>query len=223
MSYTARRQALSLETRTHTHTLFLPCPSSFDTAGGRCDLSHMPGGVGEKQTPRHLHNPPAKRTKQPPESTSRAPVEYSYPQHVPGRYRGKQDPYKARRGSETRWHTPTAPHPPPTGAGGNDSSPKPGNKAKPNAHSAAWLSPGTHTTYQPAPKPTTSHPSAGEDSTPSTTAKSSAEHATEAKATEHNQTFNSNNKPQKTLSHGEKPANLHREHPLHRRARPRTA
>ena len=151
----------------------------------------------EKTTTPAQTEHPLKLTKQPPESTSRARVEYSYPQRFQGRCSGKQDPYRARRGSETRWHTPTAQPAKPTDAGGNDSSPKPDNKAKPNAHSAEQPSPGTHTSYQPAPKPTTSHPSAGEDSTPSTTGKSSAEHATEAKATEHNQTSSSNNKPQK--------------------------
>lgn len=154
-------------------------------------------GVVEKTNTPACSRHPLRATKQPPESISRVRARYSYPQRFPGCYRGKQDPYRARRGSETRWHTPTAPHPPPIVAGGNDSSPKPNNKAKPNAHSAESPSPGTRTTYQPAPKPTTSHPSAGEDSTPSTTAKSSAEHATEAKATEHNQTSSSNNKPQK--------------------------
>ena len=154
---------------------------------------------------------------------SRARARYSYPQHLSGRYRSNERLTGAIGDQGTRWHTPTAPHPPHTGAGGNDSSPKPDSKAKPNAHSAEQPSPGTHTTYQPAPKPTTSHPSAAVDSTPSTTGKSSAEHATEAKATEHNQTSNSNNKPQKTLFHGDKPANPRREHPLHRRARPRTA
>ena len=154
-------------------------------------------GVVEKtNTPAQTEHP-LKRTKQPPESTSRARARYSYPQRFPGRYRGKQDPYRARRGSETRWHTPTAPHPPPIGAGGQDSSPKPDSKAKPNAHSAEPPSPGTLMICQPAPKPTTSHPSAGEDSTPSTTGKSSAEHATEAKAIAANQTLVSNNKPQK--------------------------
>lgn len=173
-------------------------------------------------TPPHTEHP-LKRTKQPPESISRARVEYSYPQRFPGRYRSNERLTGAIDDRETRWHTPTAQPAKPTDAGGNDSSPKPDNKAKPNAHSAEPPSPGTPMTCQPAPKPTTSHPSAGEDSTPSTTGKSSAEHATEAKATEHNQTSNSNNKPQKHLFHGEKPANPHRGHPLHTRARPRTA
>ena len=156
-----------------------------------------PMGVVEKtNTPAHTEHP-LKRTKQPPESNSRAPVGYSYPQTIPGRYRSKHDPYRARRGTDTSWHTPTAQPAKPTGAGGQDSSPKPDNKAKPNAHSAEPPSPGTHMTYQPAPKPTTSHPSAGEDSTPSTTGKSFAEHATEAKAIAANQTSSSNNKPQK--------------------------
>lgn len=140
---------------------------------------------------------PLKRTKQGLESNGRARARYSYPQRFPGRYRGKQDPYRASRGTDTSWHAPTAQPAKPTGAGGNDSSPKPVSKAKPNAPYVESPSHGTHTTYQQAPKPTTSHPSAEEDSTPSTTGKSSAEHATEAKATEHNQTSNSNNKPQK--------------------------
>lgn len=149
-----------------------------------------PRGVVEKTTtPAH--------TKRPPESIGRAPVEYSYPQHIPGRYRSNERLTGAIGDRGTSWHTPTAPHQPHTGAGGNDSSPKPDNKAKPNAHSAEQPSPGTPTSYQQAPKPTTSHPSAGEDSTPSTTGKSSAEHATEAKAIAANQTSNSNNKPQK--------------------------
>lgn len=130
MSYTARRQALSCETRTPIHPLFLlPCPTSSDTAGGRCDLSHTHGGSWENKHP-------PKRTKQPPESISRARIEYSYPQRFPGCQRGKQDPYRARRGSETRWHAPTAQPAKPIGAGGRDSSPKPDSKAKPNAHSA---------------------------------------------------------------------------------------
>lgn len=156
-----------------------------------------PMGVVEKTIAPPQTEHPLKHTKQPPESNDRARARYSYPQQFPSRYRGRQDSYRARRGSETRWHTPTAPHPPHTDAGGNDSSPKPNSKAKPPAHSAESPSPGTHTSYQPAPKPTTSHPSAGEDSTPSTTGKSSAEHATEAKAIAANQTSSSNNKPQK--------------------------
>ena len=156
-----------------------------------------PVGVVEKTTtPPQTEHPP-KRTKQGLGSNSRAPVEYSYPQTILGRYRGKHDPYRARRGIDTSWHAPIAQQAKPTGAGGQGSSPKPDSKAKPNAHSAEPPSPGTHTSYQPAPKPTTSHPSAGEDSTPSTTGKSSAEHATEAKAIAANQTLVSNNKPQK--------------------------
>ncbi|AII28760.1 hypothetical protein PHL041M10_44 [Propionibacterium phage PHL041M10] len=154
-------------------------------------------GVGEENNHPGTNRTPPKRTKQPPESMSRARARYSYPQHFSGRYRSNERLTGAIGDQGTRWHTPTAPHHQPTGAGGQDSSPKPDSKAKPNAHSAEQPSPGTHTTYQPAPKPTTSHPSAGEDSTPSTTGKSSAEHATEAKATEHNQTSSSNNKPQK--------------------------
>lgn len=154
-------------------------------------------GVVEKTTTPAQTEHPLKRTKQPPESNSRASVEYSYPQHVPGCYRSNERLTGAIGEQGTSWHTPTAPHPPHTGAGGNDSSPKPDNKAKPNAHSAEQPSPGTHTTCQPAPKPTTSHPSAAGDSTPSTTGKSSAEHATEAKAIAANQTSHSNNKPQK--------------------------
>ena len=156
-----------------------------------------PMGVVEKTTTPERSRHPLKRTKQPPESISRAPVWYSYPQRFPSSQRGNESPYRAKRGVDARWHTPTAPHPPPTGAGGQDSSPKHASKAKQNAHSAEPPSPGAHTIYRQAPKPTTSHPSAGEDSTPSTTAKSSAEHATEAKAIAANQTFNSNNKPQK--------------------------
>lgn len=154
-------------------------------------------GVVEKTTTPERLRHPLKRTKQCLGSNGRAPVEYSYPPTIPGRYRSNERLTGVIGDWGTRWHTPTAPHPPPIGAGGQDSSPKHASRAKPNAHSAEPPSPGTHTTYQPAPKPTTSHPSAGEDSTPSTTGKSSAEHATEAKATEHNQTSNSNNKPQK--------------------------
>lgn len=182
-----------------------------------------PVGVVEKTTTPPSTEHPLKQTKQALESIGRASVGYSYPQHVPGRYRGNQRLTGTIGERGTRWHTPTAPHPPHTGAGGNDSSSKPDNKAKPNAPCVEPPSPGTPTSYQPAPKPTTSHPSAGEDSTPSTTGKSSAEHATEAKATEHNQTSNSNNKPQKPLFHGEKPATPDGDHPLHTRARPRTA
>ena len=147
-------------------------------------------------TPAHTEHP-LKRTKQGLGSTSRAPVEYSHPQRFQGRYRSNERLTGAIGDQGTRWHTPTAPHHQPTGAGGQGSSPKHDNKAKQNAHSAEQPSPGTHTSYQPAPKPTTSHPSAGEDSTPSTTGKSSAEHATEAKAIAANQTSHSNNKPQK--------------------------
>ena len=156
-----------------------------------------PMGVVEKtNTPAQTEHP-LKRTKQPPESISRARARYSYPQTIPSPYGSNERPTGAMGDRGTRWHAPTAPHLPHTGAGGNDSSPKPNNKAKPNAHSAEPPSPGTHTSYQPAPKPTTSHPSAGEDSTPSTTGKSSAEHATEAKAIAANQTSSFNNKPQK--------------------------
>lgn len=154
-------------------------------------------GVVEKTTTPAQTEHPLKRTKRPLGSNSRAPVEYSYPQTIPGRYRSNERLTGAIGEQGTRWHTPTAPHPPHTGAGGQDSSPKPNNKAKPNAHSAEQPSPGTHTTYRHPQRPTTSHPSAGEDSTPSTTAKSSAEHATEAKAIAANQTLVSNNKPQK--------------------------
>lgn len=156
-----------------------------------------PMGVVEKtNTPARSRHPP-KSTKQPPESNGRARARYSYPQRFPGRYRSNERLTGAIGEQGTSWHTPTVPHPPHTGAGGNDSSPKPGSKDKPNAHSAESPSPGTHTTYQQAPKPTTSHPSAAGDSTPSTTGKSSAEHATEAKAIAANQTSSSNNKPQK--------------------------
>ena len=180
-------------------------------------------GVVEKTTTPPQTEHPLKRTKQGPESNDRARARCSYPQHIPGCYRGNERLTGAIGEQEARWHTPTAPHPPHTAAGGNDSSPKPNIKAKPNAPYVEPPSPGTHTTYQPAPKPTTSPQSAEEDSTPSTTAKSSAEHATEAKAIAANQTFDSNNKPQKPSSHGNKTANPHRDHPLHRRARPRTA
>ena len=152
--------------RLHSSTpFFLSCPSLLTQLGGDVIFLTCQGVVEKTNTPAQTEHPP-KRTKRPPESISRARARYSYPQRFPSRYRGKQDPYKARRGSETRWHTPTAPHPPHTGAGGQDSSLKPDNKVKPNAHSAEPPSPGTHTSYQPAPKPTTSHPSAGEDSTP---------------------------------------------------------
>ena len=125
-----------------------------------------PMGVVEKtNTPAQTEHPP-KRTKQPLGSNSRAPVEYSYHKTILGRYRGNERLAGVIGDWGTRWHTPTAPHPPHTDAGGSDSSPKPNNKAKPNAHSAEPPSPGTHTSYQQAPKPTTSHPSAGEDSTP---------------------------------------------------------
>lgn len=154
------------------------------------------GVVGKTTTPTQTEHP-LKRTKQPPESMSRASVGYSYPQRIPGHQRGNERLTGAMGDKGTRWHAPTAPPPPHTGAGGNDSSPKPDSKAKPPAHSAEQPSPGTHTTCQPAPKPTTSHPSAAGDSTPSTTGKSSAEHATEAKAIAANQTLVSNNKPQK--------------------------
>lgn len=197
MSYTARRQALSCETRTHTHPHFSSASFFFLTPLGGDVIFLTPVGVVEKTTTPAPSQPPTKQTKQPPESNSRAPVEYSYPQHVPGRYRSNERLTGAIGDWGTRWHTPTAPHHQPTAAGGNDSSPKPDSKAKPNAPYVESPSPGTHTTCQPAPKPTTSHPSAAGDSTPSTTGKLSAEHATEAKATEHNQTSNSNNKPQK--------------------------
>lgn len=197
MSYTARRQALSLETRTHTHPPFFFRVLLLLTQLGGDVIFFTPMGVVEKtNTPAQTEHP-LKRTKQPPESNGRARARYSYPQQFPGRYRGKHDPYRARRGTDTSWHAPTAQPAKPTGAGGNDSSPKPDSKAKPNAHSAEPPSPGTPMTCQPAPKPTTSHPSAGEDSTPSTMGKSSAEHATEAKAIAANQTSSSNNKPQK--------------------------
>ena len=156
-----------------------------------------PMGVVEKTTTPASTEHPLKRTKQGLESISRARARYSYPQRFPSRYRSNERLTEAIGEQGTSWHTPTAQPAKPTGAGGNDSSPKPSSKAKPNAPYVEPPSPGAHTTCQPAPKPTTSHPSAGEDSTPSTTAKSSAEHATEAKATEHNQTFDSNNKPQK--------------------------
>lgn len=183
--------------REHPSTpIFLSCPSLLTQLGG--DVIFLtPMGVVEKTTTPAQTEHPLKRTKQGLGSIGRARVEYSYPQRFPGCQRGKQDPYKARLGTDTLWHAPTAQPAKPTDAGGQDSSPKPDSKAKPNAHSAEPPSPGAHTTYQPAPKPTTSHPSAGEDSTPSTTGKSSAEHATEAKATEHNQTSSFNNKPQK--------------------------
>ena len=154
-------------------------------------------GVVEKTTTPAQTEHPLKRTKRPLGSNSRVRVRYSYPKRFPGRYRSNERLTGAMGDQGTRWHAPTAQPAKPTGAGGQDSSPKPDNKAKPNAHSAEQPSPGTHTISRQAPKPTTSHPSAGEDSTPSTTGKSSAEHATEAKATEHNQTSNSNNKPQK--------------------------
>lgn len=201
---------------------FLSCPSLLTQLGGDVIFFTCQGVVEKTKTPPQTEHP-LKRTKQGLESIGRARARYSYPQQFPGRYRGKHDPYRARRGTDTSWHAPTAQPAKPTAAGGQDSSPKPNSKAKPNAHSAESPSPGTPTSCQPAPKPTTSHPSAGEDSTPSTTGKSSAEHATEAKAIAANQTSNSNNKPQKTLFHGDKPANPHRGHPLHTRARPRTA
>lgn len=196
VSYTARRQALSPEVLTHPPPFFFRALLLLTPLGG--DVIFLtPVGVGEKTNTPARSRHPLKRTKQGLESNSRAPVEYSYPKHISGCYRSNEKPTGAIDDQGMRWHTPTAPHPPHTGAGGNDSSPKPDSKAKPNAPCVEQPSPGTHTTCQQAPKPTTSHPSAGEDSTPSTTGKSSAEHATEAKATEHNQTFNSNNKPQK--------------------------
>lgn len=65
MSYTARRQALSLETRTHTHPHFSSVSFSFDTAGGRCDLSHTHGGGGENKHPGMLKTPPQSHKKAP--------------------------------------------------------------------------------------------------------------------------------------------------------------
>ncbi|AKO60229.1 hypothetical protein MRAK_45 [Propionibacterium phage MrAK] len=45
--------------REHPSTpFFLSCPSSFDTAGGRCDLFHMPGGSGENKHPGTFKTPP---------------------------------------------------------------------------------------------------------------------------------------------------------------------
>ncbi|AII29489.1 hypothetical protein PHL116M10_45 [Propionibacterium phage PHL116M10] len=65
--------------REHTPTpIFLSCPSSFDTAGGVVEKTNTP--------PRSRH--PLKRTKQPLESNGRARARYSYPQTIPGRYRG---------------------------------------------------------------------------------------------------------------------------------------
>lgn len=194
MSFNARRQALKRE---HPSTPFFFRVLLFLTQLGGDVIFFTPMGVVEKtNTPAQTEHP-LKQTKQPPESNGRARARYSYPQHLSGRYRSNERLTGAIGDQGTRWHTPTAQHPPHIDAGGQDSSPKPDNKAKPNAHSAEPPSPGTHTTCQPAPKPTTSHPSAGEDSTPSTTGKSSAEHATEAKAIAANQTSNSNNKPQK--------------------------
>lgn len=188
---------LGLETRTPIHPPFFFRVLLFLTQLGGYVIFFTPRGVVEKtNTPAQTEHP-AKRTKQGLGSNSRAPVGYSYPQTIPGRYRSNERLTGAIGDQGTRWHTPTAPHHQPTGAGGQGSSPKPDNKAKPNAHSAEPPSPGTPMTCQPAPKPTTSHPSAAEDSTPSTTGKSSAEHATEAKAIAANQTSNSNNKPQK--------------------------
>nr|DAP54674.1 MAG TPA: hypothetical protein [Caudoviricetes sp.] len=58
MSFNARRQALSLK-REHPPTpIFLSCPSSLDTAGGRCDLSHTHGGSGENKHPGTNRTPP---------------------------------------------------------------------------------------------------------------------------------------------------------------------
>lgn len=198
MSFNARRQALSLETRTHTHPLLSFVFFFFwHSWGAMWSFSHTRGCGWKTTTPPSTEHP-LKHTKQPLESIGRARVGYSYPWCVSDRYRSNQRLTGAIGEQGTRWHTPTAPHPPHTDAGGNDSSPKPDSKAKPNAHSAEPPSPGTHTTSHHPPKPTTSHPSAGEDSTPSTTGKSSAEHATEAKAIAANQTFDSNNKPQKS-------------------------
>ncbi|AGI12765.1 hypothetical protein P751_gp44 [Propionibacterium phage PHL071N05] len=60
-----------------------------------------PMGVVEKTNTPERSRRPLKRTKQGLESISRARARYSYPQRFPGRYRGKQDPYRASRGSET--------------------------------------------------------------------------------------------------------------------------
>lgn len=134
MSYTARRQALSLETRTPT-PFFLSCPSLLTQLGG--DVIFLTcQGVVEKTTMPPPTEHPLKRTKQPLESIGRAKARYSYPQQFPSPYRGNERLTGAIGYQGTQWHTPTAPHPPHTGAGGNDSSLKPDNKAKPNAHSA---------------------------------------------------------------------------------------
>ena len=94
MSYTARRQALSLETQTHAHPLFSSVSFSFDTAGGDV-IFFTPMGVVEKTTTPAQTEHPLKATKQGLESMSRARVEYSYPQRFPSRQRGNERPTEA--------------------------------------------------------------------------------------------------------------------------------
>lgn len=71
-SYTARRQALSRETRTHTHPHFSSVSFFFLTPLGGDVIFLTIVGVAEKtNTPPHTEHP-LKRTKQPLESISRA-------------------------------------------------------------------------------------------------------------------------------------------------------
>lgn len=57
--------------REHTPTpVFLSCPSSFDTAGGRCDLSHTHGGRRRKQPSRHKQNTPSNTQNSPQNRTA---------------------------------------------------------------------------------------------------------------------------------------------------------
>lgn len=81
--------------REHTPTsIFLPCPSSFDTAGGRCDLSHTHGGRRRKQTLHHQQNTPSNAQNSPQNRSAG----HRWGKHTPRRFQAVTEANKTRTG-----------------------------------------------------------------------------------------------------------------------------
>lgn len=113
--------------REHPSTsIFLSCPSSFDTAGGRCDLFHMPGGVRGKQTPQHKQNTPSNEQNSPQNrsagqgqgihtpNTFQAVREAMRGSQGQGEIRGRDGTYQPHRILRTSTLAATTHHPSPT-------------------------------------------------------------------------------------------------------------
>lgn len=216
--------APSIEMRTHTHPpFFLPCPSSFDTAGGRGDLSHTPGGRRRKQTPRHKQNTPSNAQNRPQNRLAG----HRWGKHTPRRFQALREANKTRTGlGEDRRRDGThQPHrilrTPALAATTHHPSPTTRPNRMPTLRSHHHLG-HTPATNQPRSRPhhtrqqgRTQHPRQRANHLQNMQQKQRQSQPTK----HHIPTTNHKNIDSMVI----KPANPHRGHPLHTRARPRTA